>query len=147
MKRHSRQEEQKKYLTLKEAEELLPALQPILTQLQKLNHTLDLLETIEIETEEEDPEVVRAITRFNKVYHRLSYEFYQKLEKLDQMGVAVKDLEEGLVDFLSLFENREVFLCWKLGENSIGHWHESDCGYEERQRIVDLERRQFSMKN
>ena len=147
MKSLSKNEEQKKYHTVKEAEELLAEIHPLIMQLQKLSRMLDLLETIEIETEEENPEVVRAITRFNKVYHRLSYEFYQKLEKLDQKGVVVKDLEEGLIDFLSLFEGREVFLCWKLGENSIGHWHEFDCGYEERRRIVDLERRQFSMKN
>ena len=45
----------------------------------------------------------------------------------------LKDIEEGLVDFPSEREGRTVYLCWKLGEDVIGYWHELDTGFPGRQ--------------
>ena len=46
-----------------------------------------------------------------------------------------KGFEAGLVDFRSLREDRPIFLCWRLGEQRITHWHEIDGGFEGRQPI------------
>ena len=46
--------------------------------------------------------------------------------------------EQGLVDFPSQFEGREIYLCWKLGEDRVRHWHEVDTGFEARQEIIEL---------
>src|SRR3954469_13925703 len=51
------------------------------------------------------------------------------LQELETIGCVVKGFEVGLVDFYSLREDRPIFLCWKLGEDRIGHWHEIDSGF------------------
>jgi len=59
------------------------------------------------------------------------------LEKIDQMGVLVKDLDIGLIDFLTRYQGREVCLCWKLGEERIRFWHGMDEGFAGRKAIDD----------
>jgi hypothetical protein len=57
------------------------------------------------------------------------------LEKLQTLGVMVKDLDTGLVDFLSLRDGREVLLCWRLGEKKVSYWHELHTGFAGRQPL------------
>jgi hypothetical protein len=54
---------------------------------------------------------------------------------IQDKGVIVKNLDEGLVDFPHWRDNHEVFLCWKRGEKSVGHWHELDAGFRGRQPL------------
>ena len=55
--------------------------------------------------------------------------FYKAIEDLENMGVMIKSLEEGLLDFPSIRFNEEVFLCWKEGETEIKFWHGKDEGF------------------
>lgn len=57
------------------------------------------------------------------------------LEKLEETGAILKDLDIGLIDFLSRFQDRDVCLCWKLGESGIGFWHSVDEGFQGRKPI------------
>src|SRR4051812_30983253 len=57
------------------------------------------------------------------------------IRELLQLGVELKDPFTGLVDFPSQFEGREVYLCWRLGEPDVGHWHELDAGFAGRQKL------------
>ncbi|HEU4763127.1 MAG TPA: DUF2203 domain-containing protein [Gemmatimonadales bacterium] len=57
------------------------------------------------------------------------------LTELEQIGCIFKGFEAGLVDFHALREDRLVFLCWRLGEARITHWHELDAGYAGRQPL------------
>ena len=57
------------------------------------------------------------------------------LEELQAVEVVLRDLERGLVDFPSLREGREVYLCWEEGEEGIGWWHELDAGHAGRQPL------------
>jgi hypothetical protein len=57
------------------------------------------------------------------------------LEKVQEIGCVVKDLDMGLVDFPTMFRGEEVYLCWKLGENSIEYWHGVDEGFRGRKPI------------
>jgi hypothetical protein len=59
------------------------------------------------------------------------------LNELEQIGCVFKGFDAGLVDFYSLKEDRLVFLCWRLGEPRITHWHELDTGFTGRQPIDD----------
>lgn len=56
-------------------------------------------------------------------------------DNLQRTGVQVKDLEDGLIDFPTLYRDREVYLCWKLGEPAIQFWHAIDDGFPGRQPI------------
>jgi hypothetical protein len=57
------------------------------------------------------------------------------LQELEGVGCVFKGFDAGLVDFYSLREDRPIFLCWKLGEERITHWHEIDAGFSGRQPI------------
>jgi hypothetical protein len=57
------------------------------------------------------------------------------VEELQSLGVLVKDLDEGLVDFPALRGDEEVLLCWRLGEEDIGFWHPADEGFAGRRPL------------
>jgi hypothetical protein len=58
------------------------------------------------------------------------------LLELQEMEIVLRDLERGLVDFPSLRDGREVYLCWvEQEEDEIGFWHELEAGYEGRQPL------------
>ena len=61
--------------------------------------------------------------------------FYQSIEDLENTGVVVKSIEEGLLDFPSKRFDDEVWLCWKVGETEIKFWHEKDAGFNGRKPI------------
>ncbi len=68
-------------------------------------------------------------------YIRALEEIYESLNGIHEMGVIVKDLETGLCDFPYLLDGRVVYLCWKLGEDTIEWWHEIEDGYNGRQAL------------
>ena len=57
------------------------------------------------------------------------------LEQIAELGGQVKDLEEGLVDFPARRGDEDVLLCWKLGEEEIGHWHGAEEGFAGRRPL------------
>jgi hypothetical protein len=57
------------------------------------------------------------------------------VEQLDALGVLVKDLDEGLVDFPALRDGAEVLLCWKVGEDEVAFWHGVDEGFAGRKPL------------
>jgi hypothetical protein len=57
------------------------------------------------------------------------------IEKVQEVGCLVKDLDVGLVDFPTLYRGQEVCLCWKLGEKTIDFWHGMDEGVRGRKAI------------
>ena len=61
------------------------------------------------------------------------------MEELGDVGCDLKDPKTGLLDFLGRHQGRDVFLCWKLGEDKIGFWHEQSAGYAGRQPISKLQ--------
>ena len=69
-------------------------------------------------------ELVPEFERLRRLVHRVQDE-----------GAILKDLGTGLLDFPALRDGREVYLCWKYGEESILFWHDIDTGYMGRQPI------------
>ncbi len=57
------------------------------------------------------------------------------LAEIDSIGVQVKDLDIGLLDFPCEVDGRIVLLCWKMGETSITHWHSPEEGFAGRKPI------------
>jgi hypothetical protein len=58
--------------------------------------------------------------------------------RIDAMGLTLRDIERGLVDFPALVSGRQVWLCWQLGETSIGWWHGLDTGFDGRRALAEL---------
>jgi hypothetical protein len=59
----------------------------------------------------------------------------QAVDKVHEFGCVVKDLDIGLIDFPTLFQGEEVYLCWKLGEVGIRFWHGVNEGFRGRKPI------------
>lgn len=78
------------------------------------------------------PEIAAALARV--VGH--DREIRALLSELQETGVEVKSLD-GLVDVLSRYQGRVVYLCWQRGEGAFTHWHELDGGFAGRAPILD----------
>ena len=66
---------------------------------------------------------------------RLERELAHAVDELDRLGVQVKDIDEGLVDFPALRRGETVLLCWQLGEDEIAYWHTLDGGFAGRRPL------------
>lgn len=132
-------ETKKVYFTLEQAQSMLPKLLRPLKKLMKLKKSLEIYDLIDVEFADEDYEQHMRNIRINKQFHKLHYDFFRLLEQIEGEGVIIKDLDLGLVDFYSQFEGKEIFLCWKVGEKRIQHWHEIDGGYGDRKPIFFLD--------
>lgn len=67
--------------------------------------------------------------------------------EIDEIGVQIKDLDTGLLDFPCRVDDEIVLLCWKSGETAIEHWHTMESGFKGRQPIDDRFRRKSNSNN
>lgn len=119
--------------TIGEANNLVPDLETLLREVQQMrNFILRIRGEIQKAREHlagnggspQGPAYLKAL------------EFIMKrVERIQQMGVLIKDLEKGLCDFPFMLDGRMVYLCWKLGEDCIAWWHETDTGYGNRKPL------------
>jgi hypothetical protein len=65
----------------------------------------------------------------------------ESLAEIDAIGVQVKDIEAGLLDFPCRVDDQVVLLCWRMGESTIEHWHTIDSGFQGRQPVDERFRR------
>jgi hypothetical protein len=65
----------------------------------------------------------------------------ESVAEIDSIGVQVKDLEAGLLDFPCSLDGEVVLLCWRMGEPSIEHWHTVESGFQGRQPVDERFRR------
>ena len=68
----------------------------------------------------------------------------ETIAEIDAIGVQVKDLDTGLLDFPCRVEDEVVLLCWRMGEPSIEHWHTMEAGFKGRQPLDERFRRRQS---
>lgn len=66
---------------------------------------------------------------------RLERELARAVDDLSELGVQVKDLDEGLVDFPALRGGETVLLCWRLGEDDVAYWHTVEDGFAGRRPL------------
>jgi len=66
---------------------------------------------------------------------RHARELARAVDDIIELGVEVKDLDEGLVDFPTLHRGETVLLCWQLGEDEIGYWHSVEAGFAGRRPL------------
>jgi hypothetical protein len=71
----------------------------------------------------------------------------ESVAEIDSVGVQVKDLEAGLLDFPCRVDDEVVLLCWRMGEPAIEHWHTTDSGFKDRQPVDERFRRRSASGN
>ena len=62
----------------------------------------------------------------------------QAVEQMEAWDVTLRDIGTGLIDFPALANGRPIWLCWRLGEDRIGWWHEHDAGFDARKPLLEL---------
>lgn len=122
-----------RYFTVQEANELLPELEPLVGELlerrarvvamrKQLGDTLD-----DVQSDVGGPvqsQMVQDFMAIERLVHRIrSY------------GCILKDMNSGLLDFLSERDGREVYLCWRYGEPEVAHYHELHTGFSGRRPV------------
>ena len=121
-----------RHFTRAEANALLPRLSDLLSHLREAKDEL---------TDEEAHEVLSEAAPANgggdqgKRVGVAFLEVRRLLETIEQSGIVLRDIDRGLVDFPAVVEGREVYLCWELGEDDVGYWHDLDAGYGGREPI------------
>lgn len=138
---------QKRYFKQEEAERILPEVKKRVDTLLRVNEGLQILLATEkaqedIHIEFDDPVLMhlQSNTKLTKNIHKLYYEFYKEIEEIENMGCIIKSLDPVLVDFLSKINGKDVFICWKEGEEKLEFWHDIECGYDERQPIFSVKK-------
>ena len=69
---------------------------------------------------------------------QLVFRMERYVSQLVAWDITLRDIETGLVDFPALVNGRQVCLCWRLGEERVGFWHELDSGFAGRRPLIDL---------
>ncbi|HVR27604.1 MAG TPA: DUF2203 domain-containing protein [Candidatus Polarisedimenticolia bacterium] len=127
--------------TLDEAKMLLPVLESLLRaaisgkklmeeidgELQELSHRIFLNGGTHVD--------VVAVARRKAERAKAEQRAKDALAEIDSIGVQVKDIDIGLLDFPCEVDGKTVLLCWKMGEDSITHWHATDEGFAGRKLI------------
>ena len=123
--------------TVEEATELLSEVEPAL---RRMRAAADELREV-IRRRAELTPAMRAngsgmeALRLEAAQERLRQTLQETVDRIAALGVVVKDIEEGIVDFPSWQEGRVVFLCYRQGEDALRFWHELDEGFAGRQPI------------
>ena len=131
-----------RHFTLKEANRLLPRVEPLLRALVEQRRALrgqqEVLAAFQTKARgnggvTRGPEVLAA----RQAAERLTAQIRQGLEEVQALGCVVKDLDMGLLDFPAIRDGVEVYLCYRLGEDRIAFWHGTDEGYASRKPLAD----------
>lgn len=134
----------KKFFTVSEANSRLPLVKAIVNDVMVLYKDLqersERLEAIKRTRGSNPPregslyaeEVEQTEAELEKDFEKLrAFE-----EELEELGVELKDRSLGLIDFPTLIDGREAYLCWRAGEEEVAYWHELNAGYGGRQMLL-----------
>jgi hypothetical protein len=136
-----------KTFTLDEAQSLLPVLESLLkraiagkaaaeeveSQLTELGRRIYLSGGMRVDLSSVARQRAEMESHLDRVRESIS--------EIDSIGVQVKDLDSGLLDFPFRLDDQVVLLCWRMGETSIEHWHTIDTGFKGRQPVDERFRR------
>ena len=121
-----------RYFTIKSANEALPAVIEKFNNLKKQKNEI-------IKAEQELQLTASNFEQYMVQKQKLNSEmtkFYQLIEDLEETGVSLKGLDQGLLDFPSKRFDEDVWLCWKEGETEIKFWHDMNSGFNGRKPIT-----------
>jgi hypothetical protein len=128
-----------KLFTVNEANELLPALRPLVEQilenirrLKKASETVIRREQLDAEA----PDLMQRLRQDTDIAKLIS-ELQGFVDQINSHGCVCKGVEQGLIDFPCVLGSEVVFLCWQLGEPQVGYWHRIEDGFAGRKPLLD----------
>ncbi|MCS7003124.1 MAG: DUF2203 domain-containing protein [Dehalococcoidia bacterium] len=128
-----------RYFTVEQANRLLPELSPLLESLRSMKRELVALQA-EMDRYRQKARgnghnYAAEIADVAGAHDRVHTEANDVIARITALGIELKDVELGLVDFPSIRHGRRVYLCWKLGEPRVAYWHDPESGYAGRQPL------------
>lgn len=127
----------KRYYTVEEANQLIPSVATQMKQLKQAREEITLkrlqLERMRRELGNGDPD------RFFPEEAELEFMLIlakQQVQSLVTQSIEVKDIDAGLVDFLTMINGEEAYLCWRSGEASVSYWHRKHEGFSGRKPLL-----------
>ncbi len=129
-----------KLFTLEEAEALLPKARDEVLAMQACKREIDVLREALVDvagraTGNGHVHEEAAVAEKRRKAEALVEQLNERLARLNEWGIEMKGLDEGLLDFPSDRDGRVVYLCWRVGEERIAFWHEIDSGFAGRQPL------------
>ena len=131
----------RKYFTVTEANAILPLLRSILRDVTELAR--DLRDRQERLARVQPPARGSLGDAYKEELQQIQAAFERDQERMREnetelktLGIELKDYYTGLVDFPCRMDGRDVYLCWRLGEPEVAHWHEIDAGFAGRQKLM-----------
>jgi hypothetical protein len=121
-----------RHFTREEANAILPHLKEMLLQLRNAKDELTDADAHEALSEAAPANGGGELGRQVGVAF---LEVRQLLGAIEESGIVLRDIDRGLVDFPAVIDGREIYLCWELGEDDVGYWHDLDSGYRGRQPL------------
>ena len=130
-----------KTFTLSEAQTLLPVVEALLRRAQTAGVRAG---EIEMEMQQLSQRIflsggmhvdVTVAARRRAELDKSVQEATDTVSEIEEIGVQLKDLEQGLLDFPCVIDGKTVLLCWKLGEKEIGYWHAPEDGFAGRKPL------------
>jgi hypothetical protein len=133
----------KRFFTVAEANQTLPLVRAIVGDIVALYRDVDERRRRLAEIREaRGSRTGRETTAYSEEVERIEEDLEKDIERLrgfveelEELGVELKDPESGLIDFRSHRHGREVYLCWRHGEDDVAHWHDLDAGFAGRQPL------------
>jgi hypothetical protein len=121
-----------RHFTIEQANASLPTVKPLL---QRLRDARDLLTEEEAHAALTDAAPTNGGGEPGTQVGEAFLEVRRLLLAMEEAGIVVRDIDRGLIDFPAILEQREVYLCWELGEDEVAWWHDLDSGYRGRQPL------------
>lgn len=126
--------------TLEQAEALLPQVREELAAMQRCKAQIDGLRgalghAVEKSTGNGHVKDEEGLAVKRREAESLVEQLNERLGRINAWGVELKSIDEGLLDFPHERDGRVVYLCWRLGEERIGWWHDMDAGVAGRQPL------------
>ena len=127
------------YFTREEAEALLPAISAVLRKIQEdrkaILQTQEELDALRLQAAGNGHHLHERMIKLQRELSLHAQVLRKLADELDSFGCELKDPDLGLIDFLSLRNGREIYLCWHLGEERINFWHYLHTGFAGRQPL------------
>ncbi|QOY88260.1 DUF2203 domain-containing protein [Paludibaculum fermentans] len=130
-----------RFFTLEQAQQLVPEVRRMLNEAVEARAELE-------ESQQEIAECMRKahqmggvdldtgrLVLLRKRVDELGKKLKEILDQFEELGIQVKDLNIGLVDFPTKYRGEEVLICYQLNETGVGYWHGLDEGFRGRKRI------------
>ena len=123
------------YFTIKTANEILPSVIEKFKNLKKEKNEVLKLEH-KLQSSVSTTNQLDQYVSLKQELNRAITQFYDAITELEDTGVMIKDIDQGLLDFPSKRFDEEIWLCWKEGETEIKFWHEIDSGFNGRKPVT-----------